>query len=371
MRNKMKNIKITILFFLFLSIPLFPDSILLDDGNTIEGEITQMDVDEIVLKEKDGNFKKITTSKIAKIFLKKKAFIFEEPEKKLTDEEKKSLLKAKERKTQEMESKKKALEEEVKRSKKEEADKKKKLDELKNKLAKDKQDHSKEIQEKEAELDYLRSRIKEQDKKIEDQQSNISNLKMTEEENSQEIKKLKKELAKGQINPNPSKETAESKKEPLNANAIKTVSWSTVGRSAILPGSGHIKLEQKWTGYTYSALFFSSLAYTIYQYNKTNVAQKNYSNIPFIPTQEGIILGYSLSNTALSEYQSEKSKLTQGFSLMALIYITQLSHAYFSGKKYEETAGLKIKRYSEFTLASRSDEKRELSRVEIYYEFRF
>lgn len=375
-----------LLTLIFCSIfSLLAESIILDDGQILKREIHSMDINYIYCKTPDGTGEKISRDKVIRVVYKE--INKEDLQGILTEEEKKKIQTRKEAKIKELE-KLKRLKEEEKEKKKELAEKKKQEEEKKKLKAKEKEEliktlseKDKEItklkeseEEKEAIIDYLRESEKQKDIKIANLEEQITKLETEIEDTNSVLESTKKDLAETNKETTQNKELENAKKEIVElktelASQKKENFWGVVGRSAILPGWGHFYLKQDTTGYIYAGFFWSTFLYTFLNYTETNSAKKEYNNIPFIPTQEGIALGFVLSEQRYDSYKQSQQKFTQSFSLLSLIYIVQLTHAYFSGKNYEPDTSIGFKVFNTtYTWENTSSQSKN---YELYYQFRF
>lgn len=378
--------------YLLLTLILFgissilAESIILDDGQILKREIHSMDINYIYCKTTDGTGEKISRDKVIRVVYKE--INKEDLHDILTEEEKKKIQTRKDAKVKELE-KLKRLKEEEKEKKKELAEKKKIEEEKKKLKAKEKEELVKTIsekdkeierlkeseEEKEAIIDYLRESEKQKDIKIANLEEQITKLETEIEETNSVLELTKKELAEpNKESTQTNKELESAKKEIVElktelASQKKENIWAVTGRSAVLPGWGHFYLKQDTTGYIYSGLFWTTFLYTFYNFTESNSAEKKYNSVAFIPTQEGLALGFLMAEQNYANFKQSEQKFTQSFSILSLIYIVQLTHAYFSGKNYSPDTSIGFKVFNTtYTWENTSSQSKN---YELYYQFRF
>lgn len=358
-----------ILIFL-LTLPLFSESIILDDGNILKREIISMDVNFIHCKNAEGIEEKISRDKVIRVVYKE--INTEDLRDLLTEEEKNKIEKKKEVKAKEIERLKKIKEEEIERRK--ELAEKQKLEEEKMKKAK-KEDLVKYLSQRNRELEKLKDKEKEQNLQILKLEEKISKLEEEIKETNIVLESTKKESAEANKDLTSTKDELKITKGEVDnlkarfANQKDDAIWAIVGRSALLPGWGHNYIKQNRTGYIYAGIFGVTFLYTFYNYNKTNAAKKEYDATVYIPTQEGIALSYVFANDRFNTYTQNQQKYSQSVSLLSIIYLVQLTHSYFSGKAYISNTSVVFRAFDSNSISGNSSTQNR--NYELYYEFRF
>lgn len=354
----------------FISLSIFSESIILDDGQILKREIISMDVNYIHCKNADGIEEKISRDKVIRVVYKE--IKKEDLQDLLTEEEKKKIEVRKEAKEKELEKLKKLKEEEIERKKA--LAEKQKLEEEKLKKAK-KEDLIKVVSKKNDEIENLKEKEKQKDALIVKLEEKITKLEEEIKETNSVLESTKKESAASNDDLTTIKKELKDAKEEIEvlktkaANQKDETIWAIVGRSAMAPGWGHFYMKQDKPGYIYAGLFWSTFLFTFYNYNQLNASKKDYAATPYIPTQEGLALGYVLSNERFNTYTANQQKYNQSFSLLSLIYIVQITHAYFSGKAYSSNTAIGIRTFdSAYTQGNTSTPNRN---YEIFYQFRF
>lgn len=375
-------------FFSIFSV--LAESIILDDGQILKREIHSMDINYIYCKTPDGTGEKISRDKVIRVVYKE--INKEDLQGILTEEEKMKIKISKDAKIKELE-KLKRLQELEKEKKKELAEKKKQEEEKKKLKTKEKEELVKTIsekdkqierlkeseEEKEATIDYLRESEKQKDIKIANLEEQIIKLETEIAETNSVLESTKKDLVESNKESNKestptNKELENAKKEIVElktelASQKKENIWAVTGRSAVLPGWGHFYLKQDTTGYIYSGLFWTTFLYTFYNFTESNSAEKKYNSVAFIPTQEGLALGFLMAEQNYTNFKQSEQKFTQSFSILSLIYIVQLTHAYFSGKNYSPDTSIGFKVFNTtYTWENTSSQSKN---YELYYQFRF
>ena len=137
-----------------------------------------------------------------------------------------------------------------------------------------------------------------------------------------------------------------TEKDARQAEKLKKKSgMSPITASALLPGLGQIKSGYKKSGYGWMTAFFGTLAVAASQKSKYDEAKRAYDT-SFTPNNilaNGLLengLGlpkYTLflynSSALYSEYQESGKKYNSAVAGLGLIYIVQLWHTWYVGKK--------------------------------------
>jgi len=127
--------------------------------------------------------------------------------------------------------------------------------------------------------------------------------------------------------------------------------WTLAGRSALIPGWGHWKAEEKWTGAGYFFLTAGLTAYAIQKRSAAISAKANYesqtivnfavigSTNPLGDPTGNLLFSALLGANNFNGYQSKVNAYNQSLQLLAVAYTGQIVHAWFTGRRLEKTEG--------------------------------
>jgi hypothetical protein len=126
--------------------------------------------------------------------------------------------------------------------------------------------------------------------------------------------------------------------------------WTITGRSTLIPGWGHYAAEEYYWAGGHAALNLSALAYVITSRSKALDAKAVYEQKVLVNMAASQVisngdLGTSvLSNFVLgasnfNTYQSSVSQYNNAIAMLAIVYIAQLGHAYYTGTQYDKAHG--------------------------------
>jgi hypothetical protein len=154
-----------------------------------------------------------------------------------------------------------------------------------------------------------------------------------------EVKKEKEKAAKP-AKRKEKKDTDVSKEWGLNR-------WTVTGRSVLIPGWGHYAVQEYYyagghaflnlaaLGYAYSSRDHALAAKAVYEknviMNMVIAQQVSGGNIT-----QSLVMNFFLGATNFNTYNASVVQYNNSISLLALVYLAQVGHAYYSGYRYEK-----------------------------------
>lgn len=177
-------------------------------------------------------------------------------------------------------------------------------------------------------------------------------------------------------------------KKPTEEKEIQTIShrenrsrWSIVWRSAVLPGWGQYKADQKLWAYTEGGLFWASVIGAGLSYEQASLAKHHYHSQVRRMDLEFLFFPNFISNPTLSDlYYSQREKANyhalQGSNsaakvsagVVGIFYLANLVHSYFLGTSWENEATSQAR--LEFHVKRASVQPRVAAGAPLFYETR-
>ncbi|WP_406600491.1 LA_0442/LA_0875 N-terminal domain-containing protein [Leptospira sanjuanensis] len=113
--------------------------------------------------------------------------------------------------------------------------------------------------------------------------------------------------------------------------------WSLVWRSAVLPGWGHYKAERKKTAIVYGALFWTGAVATGLAAKQIESKKAAYDEASLYGQASGnLLFGEAYVGDKRAAYKKSIQDYQSVAAGTALIYLIQLTHAYFTGVEWEK-----------------------------------